>query len=382
MNTKRVATILLLFTLLLIPTACSYFNKGGGSSETVKIGIPAPLSQGSAEYGEFMRQGATLAADEINASGGINGRKLELVFEDSQGQPAEATKAAERLLVRDQVNVITDAFNSSATLAVAEVAQRENAPMVVGLSTADAITIPGRPNLFRVCAPNTRLAELLSDYIVQHNKPATVAYVYEKTDFGTNLANVVRQRLEQARVQTVAYEGINQHDTDFLSLISKLKPLKPEMVFLAVIADSALPFLRQTQQADFHARWANAVSLSNPKFLQDAGSLADGFIGITHFEATTAQGDAKTFVDNFKAKYGQIPTHYSAVYYDTIRVIADAMRRGGTERQGILSALKTTDFQGITGHIRFNGNGQANIGTVIFRWANNNKEVLQVNQGD
>jgi branched-chain amino acid transport system substrate-binding protein len=381
MNTKRMTTILLLFTLLFIPTACSYF-KGGGSNGAIKIGIPAPLSQGSAEYGEFMRQGATLAADEINANGGINGRKLELVFEDSQGQPAEATNAAERLLVRDQVNVITDAFNSSATLAVAEVAQRENAPMVVGLSTADAITIPGRPNLFRVCAPNTRLAELLSDYIVQHNKPATVAYVYEKTDFGTNLANVVRQRLEQAGVQTVAYEGINQHDTDFLSLISKLKPLKPEMVFFAVIADSALPFLRQAQQADFHARWANAVSLSNPKFLQDAGSLTDGFIGITHFEATTAQGAAKTFVDNFKAKYGQIPTHYSAVYYDTIRVIADAIRRGGVERQGIINALKTTDFQGITGHIRFNSNGQANIGTVIFRWANNNKEVLQVNQGD
>ena len=377
MHRKLSTAIVVIFPLILTFSACSLFRTKSATS--VKIGIPAPLSLGSAEYGEFMKQGATIAADEINAQGGVNGRKLELVFEDSQGQPAEATKTAERLLIRDQVSVITDAFNSSATLAVAQVAKRENAPMVVGLSTADAITASGNPNVFRVCAPNTQLSELLSEYLLQHNKPATVAYVYEKTDFGTNLANVVRQRLESGGVKTVAYEGINQHDTDFLSLISKLKTLKPEMVFFAVIADSALPFLRQAQQADFKARWANAVSLSNPKFLQDAGNLADGFIGITHFEATTAQGAAKTFVDDFKSKYGQTPTHYSAVYYDTIRVIADAMRRGGVDRQSILNALKTTDFQGITGQIRFNNAGQASIGTVVFKWSNNTKEVLQVN---
>jgi branched-chain amino acid transport system substrate-binding protein len=153
------------------------------------------------------------------------------------------------------------------------------------------------------------------------------------------------------------------------------------MVFLAVIADSALPFLRQAQQAGFHSRWANAASLSNPKFLQDAGGLADGFIGITHFEATTAQGDGRAFVDKFQSKYGQMPTHYSAVYYDTIRMIADAIRRGGAEREAILGALKNTDVAGITGRIKFNDQGQASIGTVIFKWVNGRKEILQVNQG-
>jgi branched-chain amino acid transport system substrate-binding protein len=378
---SKIAVSILIIAMLLVGTSCSLFRTSQ-SATTAKIGIPAPLSGGSAEYGEFMRQGALLAEEEINAQGGINGRKLELIFEDSQGQPAEATKAAEKLLVRDQVNVITDAFNSSATLAVGEVAKRERAPLVVGLSTADAITASGNPYVFRVCAPNSKLAAQLGDYIAQHDKPATVAYIYEKTDFGTNLANVVRQRLEQAGVTTVANEGINQHEVDFLSLISKLKPLKPDMVFLAVIADSALPFLRQAQQAGFRTRWGNAVSLSNPKFLQDAGNLADGFIGITHFEASSTEGGVRTFVEKFQAKYGQVPTHYSAVYYDTIYTIADAMRRGGFERNNILNALKATDYMGITGRVRFDSSGQASIGTAIFKWADNKKTVLQVNKSE
>jgi branched-chain amino acid transport system substrate-binding protein len=378
---NKIAVSFLITTMLLVGTSCSLFRTSQLDT-TARIGIPAPLSGGSAEYGEFMRQGALLAEEEINTQGGINGRKLELIFEDSQGQPAEATKAAEKLIVRDQVNVITDAFNSSATLAVAEVAKRERVPLVVGLSTADAITASGNPFVFRVCAPNMKLATQLGDYIAQNEKPASVAYIYEKTDFGINLANVVRQRLELAGVKTVANEGINQHEVDFLSLISKLKPLKPDMVFLAVIADSALPFLRQAQQAGFRARWGNAASLSNPKFLQDAGNLADGFIGITHFEASSAEEGAQTFVEKFRAKYGQVPTHYSAVYYDTIHTIVDAMRRGGFERNNILDAMKATDHKGVTGRIRFDSSGQANIGTVIFKWVDNKKTVLQINKSD
>jgi branched-chain amino acid transport system substrate-binding protein len=381
MKARRLISSILISALILLTATCTRTGPDQSANPTLKIGIPAPLAGGSAEYGEFMRQGAMIAADEINGQGGVNGRNFELVFEDSQGQAAEATNAAEKLLVRDKVLVMTDAFNSNATIAAAEVAKREKAPMVVGLSTADSITASGNPYVFRVCLPNTRLAELIGDYITQHDKPGTAAYVFEKTEFGTNLANVVRQRLEQAGVKTVANEGINQHDTDFLSLVTKLKPLQPDMVFLAVIADSALPFLRQARESGFRARWANAVSLSNPKFLQDAGALADGFIGITHFEATTAQGDAKAFAEKFQAKYGRPPTHYSAVYYDTIRVIADAVRRGGAERDGVLNALKNTDFAGITGRIRFNAQGQASIGTVIFRWENGRKEILRVNQG-
>lgn len=366
--------------VVLSLAACALF-RSEATLPTIRIGIPAPLSGGSAEYGDFIMKGARLAADDINASGGINGKKLELIFEDSQGQPAEATKAAEKLIVRDHVIVITDAFNSSATLAVAQVAKREQVPTVVGLSTADVITQAGNPFLFRICAPNSRLALLLGDYIAQHEKPHTVAYVYEKTDFGMNLANVVRQRLEAVGVKTVASEGINQHEADFLSLISKLKSVKPEMVFLGIIADSALPFLRQARQAGFHARWANAVSLSNPKFLQDAGDSADGFIGITHFDASVADSEGRKFVEKFRAKYGEEPTHYSAVYFDTIRVIADAMRRGGLQHAGILDALKTANFRGVTGTIRFDAEGQASIGTVIFKWTNNRRLVLQVNQG-
>src|SRR5437764_778234 len=379
--TRRTTVSLMALLAVITIASCSFLRRGGQEPAAARIGIPAPLSGGSAEYGGFMKQGALLAADEINGSGGISGKKLEIVFEDSQGDPAEATKAAEKLIERDQVNVVTCAFNSSATLAVADVAKREHVPMVVGLSTADAITTSGNPYVFRVCAANSKLASLLGDYIARDEKPATVAYVHAKTDFGINLANVVRQRLEQAGSKTIANEGINQHEADFLSLITKLKPLKPDMVFLAMIADSALPFLRQAKQAGFHTRWANAVSLSNPKFLQDAGDLADGFIGITHFEASVAQGATQSFVEKFKAKYGQEPTHYAAVYYDTVQLIADSMRRGGFEREGILEALKTADVKGVTGRIHFGSGNQADIGTVIFKWEGGKKVLLQTNSG-
>lgn len=377
----RHASTVMAVSLACVISICTCGCVVKQSSASAKIGIPAPLSGGSAEYGFYIKEGATLASNEINAQGGIDGRKLELIFEDSQGLPAQATNAAERLIARDHVNVITDAFNSSATLAAVGVAERERVPMVVGLSTADSITASGSPFVFRVCLPNTDLARLLGTYITEREKPARVAFIYEKTDFGTNLANVVRKQLEASGAETVDFEGVNQHQADFLSLITKLKNVQPDTVFLAVIGDSGLPFLRQARQAGFRARWANAVSLSNPGFLQEAGQAANGFIGITHFDAELATGQAAAFVKEFKAAYGVVPTHYSAVYYDDIFVIAAAMRRGGMSPTGIADALKQTDFRGITGRIKFDARGQAHIGTVIFRWTGERKEILQVNPG-
>jgi len=361
--------------ILLIFGGCG--RRQDAKDAVLLIGIPAPLSGGGAEYGEFIRRGATLAAEEWNQQSAGKPFKIELRFEDGQGVPAEARNAAEKLIVRDKVHVITDAFNSSATLAILPLAQNYKVPMVVGLSTADAITEQNNPYVFRLAASNTGLSSRLCEFIVQKQKPKTVAFIYEKTDFGTNLAQTVRDRLEKAGVKTVAFEGVNQHEADFLSLISRLKNLKPEMVFLGILTDSAIPFLRQARGARFQARWVNAVSLSNPKFLQDAGDLAEGFIGITHFQATIAKGKGKEFVDNFKNKYGATPTHYSAVYYDEIMVLADAARRGGISREGILDALRQTDYQGITGQVKFGPNGQATIGTVIFEWTKGEQRVLE-----
>lgn len=380
MKVRLLAATLIGALLLILGSCTQHKSKAKLQEQVLRIGIPAPLSGGGAEYGDFIRKGATLAAEEYNQERASGTFKVELLFEDGQGIPAEARKAAEKLITRDKVHVFTCAFNSSATLGILPLAQREKVPMVVGLSTADAITQQGNPYVFRVAAPNTVLATRLCDFIVHKQKPRTVAFIYEKTDFGTNLASTVRERLEKADVKTVAFEGVNQHEADFLSLLSKLKPLKPEMVFLGILADSAIPFLRQAHGAFFQARWANAVSLSNPKFLDDAGNLAEGFIGITHFEATASKGKGKEFVDRFKAKYGVIPTHYSAVYYDTILSIADAARRGGVDREGIWNALKQTDYQGITGRVKFDASGQASIGTIIFEWRQGKRVVLSMQQ--
>lgn len=371
---SRFVVVIILFCLIV--GGCS--NQRDSQDGILLIGIPAPLSGGGAEYGQFIRQGATLAAEEWNKKMEDYPFKIKLRFEDGQGVPAETRNAAEKLIVRDKVDVITGAFNSSATLAILLLAQRNNVPMVVGLSTADVITEQNNPYVFRLASSNTELSSRLCEFIVQKQKPKTIAFIYEKTDFGTNLAATVRERLEKEGVIIIAYEGVNQHEADFLSLISRLKNLNPEMVFLGILTDSAIPFLRQARSAGFQARWVNAVSLSNPNFLYDAGQLADGFVGITHFESSIAESKGKEFVENFIKKYGYKPTHYSAVYYDLIMVIADAAVRGGVSREGIWDALKDTDYEGITGRVNFNHNGQASLQTVIFEWRNGEQIILEV----
>lgn len=346
-----------------------------GEKTVLKVGIPAPLSGGGSEYGEFIKKGANIAVEEINLQN--KAIRVELVFRDSQGVPSEAKKAAEQLITMDKVNVITCAFNSGATLAIIPIAEREKVPMVVAMSTADIITDPGNPYIFRVCTPNKRISQLIGQYIGQKIKPKSLAYIYEKTEFGINLADTVKQQLENAGGRTVFYEGVNQHETNFFSLVSKLKQANPEMVFLGIMADSAIPFLRQAKEAGLKTQWANALSLSNPKFLDDAGELAEGLIGITHFEAKAAKGEGAKFVHAFQAKYGTIPTHYSAVYYDTIRLIADAAQRGGVKRGQILEALRTSSFYGITGYIKFDDHGQASIGTIIFQWRGGKRKIMQ-----
>jgi branched-chain amino acid transport system substrate-binding protein len=346
-----------------------------GENPILKIGIPAPLSGGAAEYGEFIMKGATIAAEEINIQNNI--LKVQLFFLDSKGIPKEAYKAAERLITEEKVNVITCAFHSDATLAIIPIVKREKVPLVVAMSTADIITDPGNPYVFRVSTPNTRLSQLLGQYIGQKIKPKSVFYVYEKTEFGLNLADTMKNQLQKFGAKTVGYEGVDQHEANFLPLISKMKQNRPDMVFLGIMTDSAIPFLRQAKEAGYKTQWANAVSLSNPKFLDDACELAEGLIGITHFEASAAKGEGAKFVKTFQAKYDSIPTHYSAIYYDTIRMIADAARRGGVEQGKIVEALRTTNFNGITGHIKFDDHGQAHIGTIIFQWRKGKQKILK-----
>lgn len=367
---QRLTTVALVVLLVSTAATLGCRRNEGPTPEprpTVRIGLPTPLTGGSAIYGRFIREGAEMAADEIEASGRIGSTRLEVVVDDGKGEPEETRKAVRRLIGDKKVSVLMGAFLSNATLAVADIADHDHIPLIVESSTADKITAPGHPYVFRVCAPNSILARRLGEWVVADGHIKRVGYVFEKTEFGQNLAGTVRDVLERSGIQTVAYEGVTQHETNLLSVVQKMKAARPDAVFIGLIADSALPFLQQAHEAGFTARWLNAASVSNPVFLHEAGSLAAGFVGVSHY-LPTANDQSKAFASKFEQRYHSTPTPYSVLAYDTVFVIADAVKRGGSTPAGINRALRSTSWSGVTGPIRFDANGQASLPTLVFLW--------------
>ncbi|MGV3654951.1 MAG: ABC transporter substrate-binding protein, partial [Noviherbaspirillum sp.] len=149
----------------LAATAASLFGMGMAQADTIKIGVNEPLTGVVAAAGTHVVNGAKIAADVINAKGGINGKKIELVIEDNKSNPTEAANATEKLIVRDKVPVIMGAWSSTYTLAAMPKLMEYKVPMVVETSSADKITTSGNPYIFRISPTNGMEAVNFEKYV-------------------------------------------------------------------------------------------------------------------------------------------------------------------------------------------------------------------------
>jgi branched-chain amino acid transport system substrate-binding protein len=355
---RQFASLTLATLLALAAGACapeSATNGTGGDTGEIPIGMYGALTGPTATFGQATREGVAFAIEEINASGGLLGRKLRLVAEDDQGKPEEAASVVSKLITRDGVIAIIGENSSSNTLAAAPIAQANRVPMVSPSSTNPEVTKKG-DYIFRVCFTDPFQGKALAQFVRQNLKLEKAAILEDvKSDYSRGLADVFAQELEKSGGAIVARQSYAAGDSDFRAQLTAIRQAAPQVLFVPGYYTDAGQIALQARDLGLMVPLVGGDGWESAKLLEIGGEALNG----SYFAATVslASPDAATqkFVAAWQQKRGRAPEGLNALGYDAMMVVADAIRRAGSlDKTAIRDQIAATKgFGGASGEITF-----------------------------
>ena len=344
-------TILLVLSLVL-----SFFAEPLHAADTFGLTIPLPLTGKQAKFGEIMKRSYELAAEELNAKGGIKGKKLALSFEDSSAKPEIARSIVERLIDVKKQPIIVGEYTSSCAKAVAAVAEERKTPYLVVASADDDITKQNYKYVFRQNQVNDHYADALVSFMKEVVKPKTMAILYESSAFGTSGANAMERDAQKIGAQVVLKEKFETGAIDFKPLLSKVKAAQPDVIYTVSYANEAQLLMKQIKELRLDARLyaGGAAGFAIPEFIDGAKDAAEYVVSATLWTPQLKYPGTKDYAEKYKAKYGDYPSYHGASAYAALYVVKDALDRATSWTQdGIRDALKATNIKTAFGPVKF-----------------------------
>ncbi|MGY3488385.1 branched-chain amino acid transport system substrate-binding protein [Bradyrhizobium sp. USDA 4011] len=336
----------------------------GAAAQTIKIGVNEPLTGPFAASGTYVVNGAKIAADEINAKGGLLGRKIELVIEDNKSNPTEAAAVAEKLITGDKVPVIMGAWGSSLTLAVMPKLMEYKVPMVVETSSSSKITTSGNSYIFRISPPSSVEATEFKS-IMPSLGIKKADFLVINNDWGRGSAEDFGKIMKAQNIQVGLVEIMDQAAQDMSAQLAKIKATDSDTIMVTTAVEQLTLVLKQAAALGITKRIVTTGGSQNPdQLIEQAGAAANGSMHLTTFapwypDKTPDPAATKYFLGEWKKRgYATAGATESFRGYDGIRTIANAIQRAGkAEPAAITDALWTTDFPGLNGQIKFQKQG-------------------------
>ena len=330
------------------------------AAQTIKIGVNEPLTGAVAASGNYVVNGAKIAADEINAKGGIKGAKIELIIEDNKSNPTEAVAVAEKLIVRDKVPVMMGAWSSTYTLAVMPKLMEYKIPMLVETSSSDKITVSGNPYVFRI-APTSGMEANAFANRVGNFKIRKADFLVVNNDWGKGAADVFAKMLKEKGVAIGAVETMDASAQDLNAQLSKIKSSDADTLFVTTAVEQLTLVLKQAHALGLKRQIITTGGSQSPdQLIEQAGAAANGSYHLLFFppwtpEATPNAAAAKAFVAEWKKRnfnFAGLTEGFRG--YDGIQTIAAAVAKAGkAEPEAIRAALWETQLTGLNGKIAF-----------------------------
>lgn len=331
-------------------------NAGGGDS--IKIGVNLELSGGVASYGESLAKGIDIAVEEINKDGGIDGKKIELVKADNKSEAAEATNSAVKLTSQDKVTAIIGAATSGNTVAQAQIANDTKTVLLSPSGTSPNVTVTedGKLNefVFRTSFIDPFQGTVAANFAANELKVKNVAiFADSASDYAKGLAASFKETFEKAGGKVVVEEAYVAKDTDFRATLTRIKSKNPEFVFIPGYYEEVGLIIKQARELGLNVPLMGADGWDSPKLVELAGADALNNTFITnHYSSEDPDKKIQDFVTTFKEKHnGEAPNAFNALGYDTVYLLADAIKRAGsTDSTKIKDELaKTKDLSLVTG---------------------------------
>ena len=322
------------------------------AAEPIKIGEYASLTGKEAGFGQTSHHGLILALEEINAAGGVLGRPLELAYEDNQTKSGESATAAKKLISRDKVVALIGEVSSGRSLEAAPIAQAAKIPMIAPAATNPKVTLTGN-YIFRVCFIDPFQGTVMAKFAKDDLKVKKVAILSSVSNaYSLGLAKFFKETFVAGGGEVAMEKNFSEGDKDFRAQLTAVKAAGVDAIFVPGYYTEAALIVRQARDLGITAPFFGGDGWEDEQLLKIGGEALNGCFYSTHFSSENTDPVVKQFVAKYKARWdGEVPGAFSALGYDAVYVLADAIKRaGGTEGPKVRDALAATkDFPGVSG---------------------------------
>lgn len=346
-NVFKTLAFLSAFVAVLALSGCAK-----AESKTIKIGGIYPLSGSVAVYGNEARNGVQMAIEEINAAGGINGKQVELVAEDDEGNPEKTVNAYKKLTTKDGVKFIIGSLTSGCTQAITSLAQAQKVLVVAPAATAPAVTDAGN-YIFRTCFIDPFQGTVGAKFAYENLGSRKAAVLYDVgNDYSVGLFDNFKKSFESAGGTIVAAESYSTGDKDFNAQLTKIKNAAPDVVYLPDYYATVALIAKQLRAQGINTPIVGADGWGG--ITENAGDeVLNGFYS-DHYASDSTDQKVIDFVTKYAAKFNSTPTSFAALGYDAMYVIKDALvAAGSTDSEKVRAAVEKTSGSYVTGNLTF-----------------------------
>ncbi len=352
----------------------------GSAQEPIVIGEYASLTGKEASFGQSAHEGIVLAVEELNAQGGVLQRPLRLVSADNQSKPGESATVAKKLLARDKVIALLGEVASGRSLEVAPLAQKARVPMIAPAATNPKVTQTG-DYIFRVCFIDPFQGTVMAKFARQDLKAARVAILSSASNaYSVGLAKFFKETFLLDGGSVAVEQRYNEGDKDFRAQLTAVKAAGVDAVFVPGYYTEAALIVRQARELGLTMAFLGGDGWVADQLLEIGGEALNGCYYSTHFSPENQDPAVQTFVSRYRARWpGRNPDAFAALGYDSVYVLADALRRAGTTEGPLLrdALAATRNFAGVTGATTIDANRDASKPASIIAIRNGRLEFLK-----
>ena len=374
-KTKRILSGLVAMSMMaLLTTGC-----GNTNSNEIKIGANLEMTGNTATFGQSATNGAKLAIKQVNAKGGVLGKKITLVVADNKSDTAEAANAMQKLATQDKVIASIAPIASSSVMAAAQV--NESAKILGSSPTAsnpnvtvDPETGKVRDYLFRATFIDPFQGAVMANFAKNTLKAQKAAvYIENSSDYAKGLGKFFKETFVQNGGNIVSDEAYLAKDTDFKATLTKIKASNPDVIFVPGYYQEVGMIVKQAREIGITVPILGADGWDSAKLPEIAGAEAlNNTFFSNHYSPDDNSPEIKNFVEAYKAEYGQVPDAFAALSYDATMMIIEAIKRAGVEDSVKVKdeLAKTKEYQGVSGSITLDEKHNAVKGVVIIEMKN------------
>ena len=364
------------FTTLVAAMGLMGAVAGQAQAQNIKFAMVIPTTGPLTQYGDMVKEGVSTAVEQINAAGGINGKKIEVTAVDDACEPKQGPVAANRV-VNDKIGYVIGPVCSGASIAAAPIYDNEGVVVITPSATSPALT-EGKnyKSIFRTIGRDDQQGPAAAKFILEKAKPAKVAVLHDKQSYGQGIASSVRDTLQQGGMTVALFEGINAGESDYSAIITKLKSAGVDFVYYGGYHPEMGLLLRQSREQGLKVRLMGPEGVANPEVNAIAGEAAEGML-VTMPADFSANPKNAALVKAFEDKKRDASGVFQLASYTAAWVLAESIKAVGDDPAKVVKHLRTTTFDTPIGAVAWDAKGDLkSFDFPVYQWNKDGSKAL------